>query len=108
VVERTFAWPGQSRQPSQDYEQLPATSEAMIYGAPRRLMVRHLVRPARSASAAGGSAAGGRRARPHHPKEASDPGQLQRKPDAERRGTPASDHHAGAVGVHVGREHGDH
>jgi putative transposase len=33
VVERTFAWLGQSRRLSKDYERLPATSEAMIDGA---------------------------------------------------------------------------
>ncbi len=42
VVERTFAWLGQSRRLSKDYERLPATSEAMIYGATSRLMLRRL------------------------------------------------------------------
>lgn len=46
VVERTFAWLGQSRRLSRDYERLPATSEAMIYGAMSRLMLRRLTRPA--------------------------------------------------------------
>jgi len=46
VVERTFAWLGQSRRLSKDYERLPATSEAMIYGAMSRLMLRRLTRPA--------------------------------------------------------------
>jgi putative transposase len=46
VVERTFAWLGQSRRLSKDYERLPATSEAMIYGAMSRLMLRRLVRGA--------------------------------------------------------------
>ena len=46
VVERTFAWLGQSRRPSKDYERLPATSEAMIYGAMSRLMLRRLTRTA--------------------------------------------------------------
>jgi putative transposase len=41
-VERTFAWLGQSRRLSKDYERLPATSEAMIYGAMSRLMLRRL------------------------------------------------------------------
>jgi putative transposase len=41
-VERTFAWLGQSRRLSEDYERLPATSEAMIYGAMSRLMLRRL------------------------------------------------------------------
>lgn len=45
VVERTFAWLGQSRRLSKDYERLPATSEAMIYGAMSRLMLRRLVQP---------------------------------------------------------------
>jgi putative transposase len=107
VVERTFAWLGQSRRLSKDYERLPATSEAMIYGVMSRLMLRRLVRPAAWVGAEGGSAAGERRAHPRDPQEAGDPEQLQRQPDAERRGTPASDHHAGSVGVHVGREHGD-
>ena len=44
VVERTFAWLGQSRRLSKDYERLPATSEAMIYGAMSRLMLRRLAR----------------------------------------------------------------
>jgi putative transposase len=46
VVERTFAWLGQSRRLSKDYERLPATSEAMIYGAMSRLMLRRLARSA--------------------------------------------------------------
>ena len=44
VVERTFAWLGQSRRLSRDYERLPATSEAMIYAAMSRLMLRRLAR----------------------------------------------------------------
>ena len=40
VVERTFAWLGQARRLSKDYEPLPATSEAMIDGAMSRLMRR--------------------------------------------------------------------
>jgi len=44
VVERTFAWLGQSRRLSKDYERLPQTSEAMIYGAMSRLMLRRLTR----------------------------------------------------------------
>ena len=44
VVERTFAWLGQSRRLSKDYERLPTTSEAMIYGAMSRLMLRRLTR----------------------------------------------------------------
>ena len=42
VVERTFAWLGQSRRLTRDYERLPATSEAMISGAMSRLMLRRL------------------------------------------------------------------
>jgi transposase len=45
VVERTFAWLGQSRRLSKDYERLPATSEEMIYGAMSRLMLRRLTGP---------------------------------------------------------------
>jgi putative transposase len=44
VVERTFAWLGQYRRMSKDYEKLPATSEALIYVAMTRLMVRRLAR----------------------------------------------------------------
>ena len=46
VVERTFAWLGLSRRFSKDYERLPETAEAMIYGAMSRLMLRRLVRAA--------------------------------------------------------------
>ena len=46
VVERTFAWLGQARRLSKDYERLPAVSEAMIYGAMSRLMLRRLARTA--------------------------------------------------------------
>ena len=46
--ERTFAWLGQSRRLSRDYERLPAVSEAMIYGAMSRLMLRRLIRAAAS------------------------------------------------------------
>jgi putative transposase len=44
VVERTFAWLGQNRRMSKDYERLCATGEAFIYAAMSRLMVRRLVR----------------------------------------------------------------
>ena len=44
VVERTFDSLGQSRRLSRDDERLPAMSEAMIYGAMRRLMLRRLTR----------------------------------------------------------------
>ena len=40
----TFAWLGQARRLSKDYERLPAVSEAMIYGAMSRLMLRRLTR----------------------------------------------------------------
>ena len=46
VVERTFAWLGLSRRFSKDYERLPQTAEAMIYGAMSRLMLRRLARAA--------------------------------------------------------------
>lgn len=44
VVERTFAWLGQSRRLSKDYERLEETSELMIYAGMTRLMVRRLAR----------------------------------------------------------------
>lgn len=47
VVERTFAWLGLSRRLSKDYERLPETGEAMIYGVSMsRLMLRRLARAA--------------------------------------------------------------
>jgi putative transposase len=42
VVERTFSWLGQNRRMSKDYERLCATSEAFVYAAMTRLMVRRL------------------------------------------------------------------
>lgn len=42
VVERTFAWLGQSRRLVRDYEHLPQSSETMIYGTMMRLMLRQL------------------------------------------------------------------
>jgi putative transposase len=42
VVERTFAWLLMYRRLSRDYEELPATSEALVYIAMSRLMVRRL------------------------------------------------------------------
>ncbi len=42
VVERTLAWLGRYRRLSKDYEELPETSEAMIYAAMTHLMVRRL------------------------------------------------------------------
>ncbi len=44
VVERTFAWLSHNRRMSKDYERLCATSEAFIYVAMARLMVRWLAR----------------------------------------------------------------
>ncbi len=42
VVERTFSWINQNRRMSKDYERLTETSEAFIYVAMSRLMVRRL------------------------------------------------------------------
>jgi putative transposase len=42
VVERTFAWLGQNRRLSKDYERLCETSEVMVYAAMSRLMIRRL------------------------------------------------------------------
>jgi putative transposase len=42
VVERTFSWIDQNRRMSKDYERLTETSEAFIYVAMSRLMVRRL------------------------------------------------------------------
>src|ERR687885_669512 len=44
VVERTFAWFCHSRRFSRDYERLCSTSEALIYIAMERLMLRRLAR----------------------------------------------------------------
>jgi putative transposase len=44
IVERTFAWLGQNRRMSKDYERLPESGEAFIYVAMSRLMVRRLAR----------------------------------------------------------------
>ena len=44
VVERTFSWIGQNRRMSKDYERLASSSEAFIYVAMSRLMVRRLAR----------------------------------------------------------------
>jgi putative transposase len=45
VVERTFAWLGRYRRLSKDYEYLTAASEAVIYLAMTRLLLRRLTRP---------------------------------------------------------------
>lgn len=42
VVERTFAWIGRCRRFSKDYEELPETTEALVYLAMTALMVRRL------------------------------------------------------------------
>jgi putative transposase len=44
VVERTFSWLGQNRRMSKDYERLCASTEAFVYAAMIRLMVRRLAR----------------------------------------------------------------
>ena len=44
VVERTFSWLGQNRRMSKDYERLAESSEAFVYAAMSRLMVRRLAR----------------------------------------------------------------
>jgi putative transposase len=44
VVERTFGWIGRNRRLSKDYEGRTETSEAMVYWAMTRLMVRRLAR----------------------------------------------------------------
>ena len=41
-IERTLAWLLMYRRLSKDYEELPATSEALIYLAMSRLMVKRL------------------------------------------------------------------
>jgi putative transposase len=44
VVVRTFSWIDQNRRMSKDYERLTETSEAFVYVAMSRLMVRRLAR----------------------------------------------------------------
>ena len=51
VVERTFGWLGRYRRLSKDYEELPESSEAMIYVAMIHLMVRRLGRQPQPATA---------------------------------------------------------
>lgn len=44
IVERTFAWLTRQRRLGKDYERLPTTSEAFIYVAMIRLLVRRLAK----------------------------------------------------------------
>ena len=44
VVERTFSWIEKNRRMSKDYQRLSASSEAFVYAAMSRLMVRRLIR----------------------------------------------------------------
>lgn len=44
IVERTFGWLSKNRRLSKDYECLPESSEAMIYIAMIRLMVKRLAK----------------------------------------------------------------
>ena len=44
VVERTFSWIEKNRRMSKDYQRLSASSEAFVYAAMNRLMVRRLIR----------------------------------------------------------------
>jgi putative transposase len=44
VVEWSFAWNGQNRRMSKDYEGVPESGEAFMYVASARLMVRRLAR----------------------------------------------------------------
>ena len=44
VVERSFAWISHDRPMSKDYERLCSTSEAFVYAAMTRLMLRRLAR----------------------------------------------------------------
>ena len=43
-VERTFSWIEKNRRMSKDYQRLSASSEAFVYAAMSRLMVRRLIR----------------------------------------------------------------
>ncbi|MFO1432682.1 MAG: IS5 family transposase [Candidatus Competibacteraceae bacterium] len=52
VVERTFAWLTRFRRLSKDYEKQPSSSEAMVYVASIRLMLRRLCEPVELAEAA--------------------------------------------------------
>jgi putative transposase len=42
AVERTFGWLGRNRRLSKDYEELAETTEAWVYAAMTRLMLRRL------------------------------------------------------------------
>lgn len=44
MIERTFAWLGRWRRLSKDYEELPSTTESLIYLAMTNLMLRRLAR----------------------------------------------------------------
>lgn len=44
IVERTFGWLNRWRRLSKDYEQLPPTSEAMMYATMSLVMTRRLAR----------------------------------------------------------------
>ena len=44
VMERSFAWICHNRRMSKDYEKLCETSEALVYAAMSRLMLRRLAR----------------------------------------------------------------
>jgi hypothetical protein len=48
VAERTFAWISKHCRTTRDYEQLPASHEAMILWAMIALMTRRLAQPAQS------------------------------------------------------------
>lgn len=51
IVERTFGWLNHYRRLSKDYEQLPRSSESMIYVASIQIMVRRLAKCKASSSA---------------------------------------------------------
>ena len=53
IVERTLGWLNYYRRLSKDYEQLPRSSESMIYAASIQIMVRRLAKLKRSSSAKG-------------------------------------------------------
>ncbi len=44
VIERTLAWLSQARRLSKDYEELPSSSEAVMYITMIRLMLRRLAK----------------------------------------------------------------